>query len=236
MTASVKVCNRCGQKDITDFSSCRFCGVKYSISDVNSGPNRAVLKSTDWKVLLIFCFWIIPVIWQFCGTRPYLNSASSTAVIQSVETAASSYRTYRGYRRRGSLIDMVTVGYNYTTPNGATYDGKVSSPFLPIQSLPPAMFGLTEGKPITVYYSPANPQHGYSPQIGEAFTWLLLIEYGVSIFLVGLLISVFEGLNALIPSAESRLTKGWASVAISGALFVVLFVVPVVFQTFVHSN
>lgn len=230
MSATAKLCMRCKQKDITEFSTCRFCSTPFKISEETHARNIATVKSTDWKIVVICFFWLIPVVWQFLSTRPWLANSSTTGYIQSIETL-TPLRSYR-YTRRGSFVDMVIVKFQYTTKNGSSYERTMSTPFLPIKALPVEWFGMQSSKSISVFYDANNPGNCVSPQLGEQFSLLLLAEYGMSIFLIGLIMTVMEGMSALNTQDNTPFIKRFSSVITAAALFVILFLVPVTLQLF----
>ena len=127
---------------------------------------------------------------------------------------------------------MVIVKFQYTTKNGSSYERTMSTPFLPIKALPVEWFGMQSSKSISVFYDANNPGNCVSPQLGEQFSLLLLAEYGMSIFLIGLIMTVMEGMSALNTQDNTPFIKRFSSVITAAALFVILFLVPVTLQLF----
>ncbi len=230
MSVTAKLCLRCKQKDITDFSTCRYCGTAYKVSEAIHQRNVETVRSTDWKIVLICLFWLIPVGWQFLSTRPWFSTATATATIRSIDYMARP-RSY-SYRRNRSLVDSVSIKYQYSAKNGETRERCMQTPLLPVKAIPVEAFGIKENSSVTVYYDPNGSGQSVCPQIGDGLTLLLAVEYGISILFVGLVMSAFEGMTAMNTSESVPFAKRYGSVITTGGLFFALFVIPTVWQLF----
>lgn len=192
-----------------------------------SSQGSSVIKSSDKKAIYIALLWIIPVLFQLWQSNPPSDWKRKDANILSSQSAVSKPIS-RSTRRR-TFIDAAEIEYEFSV-DGKSYRKNKTSPICLIACVPDlAAQGIRANESIEIFYDPKNPDKSECPKAEIAFTTILFWNYGIAIFLVGIVGLTFEGMNALKPDApESRLEKGWLSVTVATLIFVGLWLVPLI--------